>query len=500
MGCGASSSSSAYAVDDEECKIDSRSLFRAMMSENTELLVKMLDKGADINATNAAGLTLLQVATERGKRKSRTLLRMKGASRFDNEERRRLHGLLNSVSRFEDCHTLGDPIGSGGFSSVYAGTRREHGAAKTFSVAVKVVEKDSSFEIEDLLFECDMMRKCARHPHIVNFYDAFDSTTHFNIVLEYMSGGDLFTTIVDRFEANSLRFSEREVYLIFVQLLSAVKACHDFGVCHRDIKPENLLTSAEAADGAIKLCDFGLAVEIPSDGRFLYEVCGSLEYCAPEMVRNTGYLERIDMWALGVILYILFSGCSPFQGGDASRTFSNITKLPLTLPASEWESVSDHAQDLVTSLLQRNPEKRLTADGALERAHQWAAASKPIDEDTVISEKDSNIEKRYRRFSAVIPGGLERIKKYNMQRRLKGAMHAVRGARRFSSDVIMWRTEHTSANDAQGGRLDQAQAEAKAEAEAEAAVLSALEDVLGSEEDEKEVLDYQQRDCQATRR
>lgn len=161
---------------------DSRSLFKALMAEDTEMLAGMLDAGGDINAVNAAGLTLLQVATERGKHKSRRFLRLRGASRFDPAERRRLRALINTTDAFESHHTIGDAIGSGGYANVYAGTRHADNGGDAVAnsggdkiVAVKLIAKDSSFNLEDLLSECDMMlRSTAKgHENIVKFYDAF---------------------------------------------------------------------------------------------------------------------------------------------------------------------------------------------------------------------------------------------------------------------------------------------------------------------------------------
>jgi hypothetical protein len=439
--------------------MDNSALFKAMMAEDLEQLATQLEVGADINATNAAGHTLLRVAFEHGKHKSRRFLRTHGASRFDPDERRRLRCLVNNESRLHDSYEVGESVGSGGYADVFRGVKKGPGEGQGRLVAIKEIKKDASFGIEDVLTEIDMMRRCSKaaqsatgyHPNVISFYDAFDEPDNFYIVIEFMTGGDLFTEIVKRFEKDQLSFSEKEIALIFRQLLDAVATCHSAGVCHRDIKPENLLTSADAADGAIKLCDFGLAVAAPPDEHLLHDLCGSAEYCAPEMVRGFGYGPKVDVWALGVVLYILFSGCSPFAAADhaVTATFDNIVKMALKFPESEWGGVSHAATELVAAMLCRNPQERPSATALLN--HRWLRATLELP-DQVDAKFDAAAvaaaatstgmpvgERRYRRFSAVIPGALDRLRRFNARRKFRTGVHAIQGARGFSSDVIVWR-------------------------------------------------------------
>ena len=143
MGCGASSVAAPYVVEASDSnkadtQTDSRSLFKAMMAEDIEMLATMLDGGVDMNATNGAGMTLLQVASERGKHKSRRFLRIRGASRFNAAERDWLQAVVNRSINFEEDHTIGEPIGSGGYANVYSGVRKGPGGT-TSTVAVKLI-------------------------------------------------------------------------------------------------------------------------------------------------------------------------------------------------------------------------------------------------------------------------------------------------------------------------------------------------------------------------
>jgi len=209
------------------------------------------------------------------------------------------------------------------------------------------------------------------NPYIIKLYDIFDTPNSLYLVMELVTGGELFDRIVEREQ-----YSEANAKEVMKQLLIAIEYFHSLGIVHRDLKPENLLLENESDDTNIKVTDFGL-------GRFsdllMHTACGTAGYVAPEILSCKGYDKEVDMWSAGVILYILLSGYPPFFDDHEPRLFESIMKADYEFHPQYWDHISKEAKDLVSKLLVVNPHKRLSATEALQ--HPWflsESSNKPI--------------------------------------------------------------------------------------------------------------------------
>jgi len=220
--------------------------------------------------------------------------------------------------------------------------------------------------------ELRILQICAKHPHpaIPTLEDFFFSTSgRIELVMQLMQGGELFDWIASRED----HLTETDAKVVFRQVVSGVAHLHSLGIAHRDLKPQNLMyvTASEGAgEGAmIKIMDYDLARVNYSPEWEGHTPCGTVYFMAPEVVRREKYSLAIDCWSLGVILYILLSGCMPFSGNDALAIEKTIEKGEYSLSGEAWEEVSDEAKDLVRGLLKMDPRERLTAGQCLE--HPW---------------------------------------------------------------------------------------------------------------------------------
>ncbi|CDF37382.1 Protein-serine/threonine kinases Rhodoplastic [Chondrus crispus] len=282
------------------------------------------------------------------------------------------------ASGVDDFYRFGQLLGEGAFAQVKLAVDKEKGD----KCAIKIIKKhgyDPS-EMEYLVREMDIM-KSVSHPHIVNTIDIFDSPSHLHIVLEYMQGGELFDIIAD---AGS--FSEQQAAQVTRDVIKGIQYLHMHDIVHRDIKPENVLCVSKSWPLLVKLADFGLA-DFSKDGEIKSEqpsMIGTPGYVAPEVVNKEKYGTPVDMWAVGVLLYIMLSGKMPFYGRDDNACLRMISTGKYTMPPQEWSKISTDGKSLVRGLLQADPNKRLTANAALQ--HKWledptALSSSPINND-----------------------------------------------------------------------------------------------------------------------
>jgi len=266
----------------------------------------------------------------------------------------------------ESKYTMGKEIGRGGFSIVYNGTSKATGK----KVAIKVIDKKKQDGEQLVLLqrEIDIMKRL-KHPNIVALYDVFDDPTHISLVLEYVSGGELYDEIVKRGS-----FTESDACTVLRQVLSATEYLHENGIAHRDLKPENLLISSESGGLQVKIADFGLSKDF-SDSNQMTTCCGSPSYVAPEVLQQGQYNNSCDIWSIGVILYVLLSGFLPFFGETQEELFDKILTGSYSFANKVWDEISPTAKDLVTKMLTINEEDRPTAKQCLE--HPWFKASNP---------------------------------------------------------------------------------------------------------------------------
>ena len=219
-----------------------------------------------------------------------------------------------------------------------------------------------------------------------------DTENNLFIILELADGGELFDKILEK-----VRFSEKEAKLHFYQMVSAVEYLHKKNIAHRDLKPENILLSNDDSNPLIKISDMGLS-KLVDHTTFLQTFCGTPQYLAPEVlisrVRGDGsYGFEVDMWSLGVILYILLCGCPPFSTERTDKSLvRQVCDGDYSFPKSKWANISDSAIDLVTKLMTVEKNIRLTAKQAL--AHPWLNETENVEMATKLMEAEKKKQKR----------------------------------------------------------------------------------------------------------
>jgi len=253
-----------------------------------------------------------------------------------------------------------------------------------------------------------------RHPNLVALHDVVESPQGLYIIMEIMRGPELFSRIVEKGT-----YAEQDAAQVLLDIISALAYIHEVGVAHCDLKPENLLYSTPDSDGIIKIIDFGLAQFTDTRiGRRPTKIVGTPEYIAPEVVLRKDYGPPADMWAMGVILYILLCGYYPFYSTKMNDTQEVLTKVctaQYSFPAKEWDPVSAEAKDLIRRLLVVDIKKRLTAKQALE--HDWF---KLIERPKLFLPKTT----------------ISNIKKFNARRKIRAHVAAVQSVVRMRQSSI----------------------------------------------------------------
>ncbi|XP_030522589.1 CBL-interacting serine/threonine-protein kinase 3 [Rhodamnia argentea] len=259
------------------------------------------------------------------------------------------------VKRRVGKYEVGRTIGEGTFAKVKFARNSETGEA----VALKILDKEKVLKhkmAEQIKREIETM-KLIKHPNVVCLHEVMGSKTKIFIVLEFVTGGELFDKIV-----NHGRMGEDEARRYFQQLINAVDYCHSRGVYHRDLKPENLLLDA---CGNLKVSDFGLSAlsqQVRDDG-LLHTTCGTPNYVAPEVLNDRGYDgATADLWSCGVILFVLLAGYLPFDDSNLMNLYKKISAAEFTCPS--W--LSFEAMKLITRVLDPNPMTRITIPEILE--------------------------------------------------------------------------------------------------------------------------------------
>eukprot|EP01024_Parvocaulis_polyphysoides_P007797 TRINITY_DN12295_c0_g1_i4.p1 TRINITY_DN12295_c0_g1~~TRINITY_DN12295_c0_g1_i4.p1 ORF type:complete len:538 (+),score=105.98 TRINITY_DN12295_c0_g1_i4:568-2181(+) len=258
-------------------------------------------------------------------------------------------------------YNLGKVLGRGQFGITRLATDKntnEKFACKTISKRKLTTKED----IEDVRREVQIMHHLAGYKHIVTLKGAYEDRYNVHIVMELCSGGELFDRIVERGH-----YSEKMAAELIRTIVSVVAHCHNMNVIHRDLKPENFLLADTTEKSMLKATDFGLSVFF-KPGQVFTDVVGSAYYVAPEVL-NRKYTYYADIWSCGVILYILLSGVPPFWGENEQQIFNSILKGHLDLESDPWPKISQEAKDCVKQMLQRDPQKRATADQILQ--HEW---------------------------------------------------------------------------------------------------------------------------------
>uniref|UniRef100_A0A665SWY6 calcium/calmodulin-dependent protein kinase n=1 Tax=Echeneis naucrates TaxID=173247 RepID=A0A665SWY6_ECHNA len=296
-----------------------------------------------------------------------------------------------TCTRFTDEYQLYEELGKGAFSVV----RRCVKLCTGQEYAAKIIntKKLSARDHQKLEREARICR-LLKHPNIVRLHDSISEEGFHYLLFDLVTGGELFEDIVAR-----EYYSEADASHCIHQILESVHHIHQHDIVHRDLKPENLLLASKCKNAAVKLADFGLAIEVQGDQQAWFGFAGTPGYLSPEVLRKEAYGKPVDIWACGVILYILLVGYPPFWDEDQHKLYQQIKAGAYDFPSPEWDTVTPEAKNLINQMLTINPAKRITAQEALK--HPWVC-------------QRSTVASMMHRQETV-----ECLKKFNARRKLK---------------------------------------------------------------------------------
>nr|XP_046202628.1 calcium/calmodulin-dependent protein kinase type II subunit beta isoform X8 [Oncorhynchus gorbuscha] len=326
---------------------------------------------------------------------------------------------VTTCTRFTDEFQLYEELGKGAFSvvrrCVKLCTGQEY-AAKIINTKKLSARDHQKLEREAricrLLKHSNIVpwRRKAQVPGsgLVRLHDSISEEGFHYLLFDLVTGGELFEDIVAR-----EYYSEADASHCITQILDSVHHIHQHDIVHRDLKPENLLLASKCKNAAVKLADFGLAIEVQGDQQAWFGFAGTPGYLSPEVLRKEAYGKPVDIWACGVILYILLVGYPPFWDEDQHKLYQQIKAGAYDFPSPEWDTVTPEAKNLINQMLTINPAKRITAQEALK--HPWVC-------------QRSTVASMMHRQETV-----ECLKKFNARRKLKGAvLTAMLVSRNFS--------------------------------------------------------------------
>ncbi|XP_075881961.1 calcium/calmodulin-dependent protein kinase (CaM kinase) II beta 1 isoform X15 [Nelusetta ayraudi] len=315
-----------------------------------------------------------------------------------------------TCTRFTDEYQLYEELGKGAFSVV----RRCVKLCTGQEYAAKIIntKKLSARDHQKLEREARICR-LLKHPNIVRLHDSISEEGFHYLLFDLVTGGELFEDIVAR-----EYYSEADASHCIHQILESVHHIHQHEIVHRDLKPENLLLASKCKNAAVKLADFGLAIEVQGDQQAWFGFAGTPGYLSPEVLRKEAYGKPVDIWACGVILYILLVGYPPFWDEDQHKLYQQIKAGAYDFPSPEWDTVTPEAKNLINQMLTINPAKRITAQEALK--HPWVC-------------QRSTVASMMHRQETV-----ECLKKFNARRKLKGAiLTTMLVSRNFSAKTLL---------------------------------------------------------------
>ncbi|XP_051517123.1 calcium/calmodulin-dependent protein kinase type II subunit gamma-like isoform X5 [Myxocyprinus asiaticus] len=299
-----------------------------------------------------------------------------------------------TCTRFTDEYQLYEELGKGAFSVVRRCVKLSTG--QEYAAKIINTKKLSARDHQKLEREARICR-LLKHPNIVRLHDSISEEGFHYLLFDLVTGGELFEDIVAR-----EYYSEADASHCIHQILDSVHHIHQHDIVHRDLKPENLLLASKCKNAAVKLADFGLAIEVQGEQQAWFGFAGTPGYLSPEVLRKEAYGKPVDIWACGVILYILLVGYPPFWDEDQHKLYQQIKAGAYDFPSPEWDTVTPEAKNLINQMLTINPAKRITAQEALK--HPWVC-------------QRSTVASMMHRQETV-----ECLKKFNARRKLKGAI------------------------------------------------------------------------------
>ncbi|XP_038132160.1 myosin light chain kinase, smooth muscle isoform X2 [Cyprinodon tularosa] len=312
--------------------------------------------------------------------------------------------IIRTDVKVKELYDVEERLGTGKFGQVFKLV--EKSTKKVW--AGKFIKAYSAKEKENVRQEIGIMNSL-HHPKLVQCVDAFEGKSDIVMVLEMISGGELFERIIDE----DFELTEREVIKYMLQIIGGVNFIHKQGIVHLDLKPENIMC-VNKTGSKIKLIDFGLARRLENAGT-LKVLFGTPEFVAPEVINYEAISYPTDMWSIGVICYILLSGLSPFMGDNDNETLANVTSATWDFEDEAFDEISENAKDFITNLLKKDMKARLSCPQCFE--HPWL-------------KQDTNTMKTTKLSK-------ERMKKYILRRKWQKTGHAVRAIGRLSSMAMM---------------------------------------------------------------
>uniref|UniRef100_A0A8C1MAA7 Calcium/calmodulin-dependent protein kinase 1Da n=1 Tax=Cyprinus carpio TaxID=7962 RepID=A0A8C1MAA7_CYPCA len=265
------------------------------------------------------------------------------------------------VDDIKEMFEFKEVLGTGAFSEVVLAEERSTGKMFAVKCIPKKALKGKESSIEN---EIAVLRKI-KHENIVALEDIYESSNHLYLIMQLVSGGELFDRIVEKGF-----YTEKDASTLIRQVLDAVNYLHSMGIVHRDLKPENLLYFNPQDGSKIMISDFGLS-KMEGTGDVMSTACGTPGYVAPEVLAQKPYSKAVDCWSIGVIAYILLCGYPPFYDENDSKLFEQILKADYEFDAPYWDDISDSAKDFISCLMEKDPSKRYTCEQALR--HPWIA-------------------------------------------------------------------------------------------------------------------------------
>ncbi|KAM7181723.1 ribosomal protein S6 kinase alpha-3 isoform 3-T3 [Macrochelys suwanniensis] len=275
-----------------------------------------------------------------------------------------VHSIVQQLHRnsiqFTDGYEVKEDIGVGSYSIC----KRCIHKATNMEYAVKIIDKSKRDPTEEI----EILLRYGQHPNIITLKDVYDDGKYVYVVTELMKGGELLDKIL-----RQKFFSEREASAVLLTITRTVEYLHAQGVVHRDLKPSNILYVDESGNPeSIRICDFGFAKQLRAENGLLMTPCYTANFVAPEVLKRQGYDAACDIWSLGVLLYTMLTGYTPFANGPddtPEEILARIGSGKFSLTGGYWNSVSVTAKDLVSKMLHVDPHQRLTAAQVLR--HPW---------------------------------------------------------------------------------------------------------------------------------
>jgi calcium/calmodulin-dependent protein kinase I len=299
---------------------------------------------------------------------------------------------------FKKKYQLKGELGKGNYSVVVAAINTGSG----MQVAVKCVDKKKLTKEDDEALKVEVaILHALGHPHIIRLYDWFEDLTNYFVVTEFMGGGELFDRIVKR-----EYYSEEDAQKVVRTIVSVLKYLHERNIVHRDLKPENILLLSQKDDSSIKIADFGFARVVNVKGQTT--ACGTPGYVAPEIINGKPYGLTVDIWSLGVIIYILLCGYPPFYNQNQAQLFKLIREGKFVFDKPYWDPISADAKGLIKAMLTVDIKQRPNIDGVM--SHPWVLGK--------VSTKD-------------ITPALGQLKLFNARRKLRAGIQAALAANKF---------------------------------------------------------------------